>query len=647
MKKLITFGLSAATALSMTGGVLMPIAGAVTIAELQAQIATLTAQLAAMSGEDTSTTTCYNWSGSLTIGSTGPDVTTLQNYLTGTGHFTFSGGATGYFGSITQAAVAAWQAANGVAPAVGYWGPISQAKYTSMCSAAEEEEEAGDLEGGAGSVSDYEVDSSYSNEEVGEGEEDVIVYGLDIEVDDSSDIEVTAVAIDLDQNTANNDKFEDYADEVSVWLGDEEYARVDADEFDEDSAWRKTITLDNGAIIAAGETEGLRIAVSGVGNLDTNDFTETWDVEFDNIRFKDATGATISEDPGTNVVTFSFEDFATSADVVMKISSGDEDINTAHVIDISNTGETDDEPIMAFDLEVEGDSDLFLDDVQVEFTVTGAGHIDEMLSAVYLYMDGEKVKSENIPTDEETVVFDDMDLDLTAGETYSFVVKGDFLSTGGVLIDNGDTIACDIGTVERQAFDVEDEDGEDLANGDREGSADGEAHAVFDSGISVELVSIDKERTFVADAGGETDQGTYEIVFKVAAFGDNMYVDASQEDDNGADAAGQGVVYDINMSGGVATVSDDAFDVADTENLDQAGGEFWIEEDDDRTFTLTVTLTGDAAADGSYEVVLESINWIDATTAEAAGGVIDGDFVNYYNYNLGSYKTGSLFLNDM
>ena len=77
-------------------------------------------------------TTACTFTASLTLGSKGAEVTCLQNYLTGTGHFTFSGGATGFFGPVTQAAVAAWQAANGVTPAVGYFGPISQAKYTAI-----------------------------------------------------------------------------------------------------------------------------------------------------------------------------------------------------------------------------------------------------------------------------------------------------------------------------------------------------------------------------------------------------------------------------------------------------------------------------------------------------------------------------------
>ena len=46
------------------------------------------------------------------------------------GHLSVS--ATGYFGSLTKAAAASWQAANGVSPAAGYFGSISRAKYDGM-----------------------------------------------------------------------------------------------------------------------------------------------------------------------------------------------------------------------------------------------------------------------------------------------------------------------------------------------------------------------------------------------------------------------------------------------------------------------------------------------------------------------------------
>ena len=77
----------------------------------------------------TTTTTSATFSRDLTLGSTGADVTALQNWLISKGH-TIAAGATGYFGAQTRAALAAYQAANGITPAAGYFGPITRAKVT-------------------------------------------------------------------------------------------------------------------------------------------------------------------------------------------------------------------------------------------------------------------------------------------------------------------------------------------------------------------------------------------------------------------------------------------------------------------------------------------------------------------------------------
>lgn len=67
---------------------------------------------------------------SLTVGSRGADVTCLQNALVAGG--LLSATPTGYFGSLTKAAVVKWQMAAGVSPASGFFGAISRAKYASM-----------------------------------------------------------------------------------------------------------------------------------------------------------------------------------------------------------------------------------------------------------------------------------------------------------------------------------------------------------------------------------------------------------------------------------------------------------------------------------------------------------------------------------
>lgn len=107
-------------------------AQSVSIESLLQQIAALQAQLTALqvgSGSSVSVSAC-SFTRDLTVGAKGEDVTCLQKSLKSAGHLKVE--PTGYFGSLTKAAVAAWQVAGGVSPAVGYFGPKSRAKFSSM-----------------------------------------------------------------------------------------------------------------------------------------------------------------------------------------------------------------------------------------------------------------------------------------------------------------------------------------------------------------------------------------------------------------------------------------------------------------------------------------------------------------------------------
>ena len=72
----------------------------------------------------------------MTIGSTGPYVTELQGLLSELGYLSVPQGIPlGYFGSMTQEALARYQATLGVTPAAGYFGPITKsAMSTSFAS---------------------------------------------------------------------------------------------------------------------------------------------------------------------------------------------------------------------------------------------------------------------------------------------------------------------------------------------------------------------------------------------------------------------------------------------------------------------------------------------------------------------------------
>lgn len=100
------------------------------IASLLAQIQTLQAQLNAQTG-GTGTVPAYNYTRDLTVGSTGADVSALQQALIASGHLKITA-PTGYFGTLTRTALAAWQATNGVSPAAGYFGPLTRARFNSM-----------------------------------------------------------------------------------------------------------------------------------------------------------------------------------------------------------------------------------------------------------------------------------------------------------------------------------------------------------------------------------------------------------------------------------------------------------------------------------------------------------------------------------
>ncbi|MDP3004149.1 MAG: hypothetical protein Q8N43_01415, partial [Candidatus Azambacteria bacterium] len=132
--------LGAALVVALSLSLAVPKAGAVTIEELLVQIQALQAQLVQLQAQQgTGTATACTFTRSLYIGvSSGADVKCLQQYLNSTIYKVAVTGAgsvgneTNFYGSLTKAAVAKWQAANSVSPAVGYFGPISRAKYSAV-----------------------------------------------------------------------------------------------------------------------------------------------------------------------------------------------------------------------------------------------------------------------------------------------------------------------------------------------------------------------------------------------------------------------------------------------------------------------------------------------------------------------------------
>ena len=131
--KVVSAALTTTTAVWASGAMLFfPVVSAQTTADLQAQIAALLAQITQLQAQlnvssPSAMTTSCSFSRDLTVGVTGSDVMCLQKFLNASGFKVAASGAgsagneSEYFGSRSQAAVAAWQAAKGVSPAAGYF----------------------------------------------------------------------------------------------------------------------------------------------------------------------------------------------------------------------------------------------------------------------------------------------------------------------------------------------------------------------------------------------------------------------------------------------------------------------------------------------------------------------------------------------
>jgi len=113
-----------------------PTASAATMEELQAQIQTLLQQITALQEQIRTTAAspsdCHTFAADLAIGKTGAEVTALQQFLIANG-YQINAGATGYFGGQTQQALVRFQADQGIHPAVGYFGPLTRAKFQNIC----------------------------------------------------------------------------------------------------------------------------------------------------------------------------------------------------------------------------------------------------------------------------------------------------------------------------------------------------------------------------------------------------------------------------------------------------------------------------------------------------------------------------------
>ncbi|MBI2013499.1 MAG: peptidoglycan-binding protein [Candidatus Colwellbacteria bacterium] len=609
----------------------------------------------------------------LTVGSTGTDVTDLQNFLISKSAAMWPAGqaATGYFGPITQAALAKYQTSVGISPAAGYFGPITRAHMASIgqtgttgtgtttealcpngmtiasnCMTAPAGATGATCPNGnlvsnncmaagttglSGTVGSITINglSTYSAEQVGEGETDQKVIAFEIEAGSESDIELVSMQVEAFQISTGDDRDMDaYMKDVSIWLGSTEVGRDNVSAFSEPTTndFQRNMVL-SGARINAGETKTVYIAVSSLDNIDTGDSdTDDWAAGVATIRFRDGSGVTTTNtytlDLTDNVVDdtieqqFDFGSLATVASVELEVSlnTADDEINEAHLIKVNaGASDTNDIELLSFKMKAEG-SALQVTEVPVTLTVTGGSTTEsDIFKSAHLYREGVKIGSETV-ADGGAVTFDNLDFTIAKNDTEDFKILVDIQDIDGNLTV-GDTLQAQITATNVNNITVEDSSGQQLSDDDATGTALAEASEVRVIGFDFSLISATASITSPSDGAtaGSRDTGTYTIKFNLTAWGGDISIDRSCEEAD-ADTADQGIEFTVTNN--ASNTSTCTFASTADDNTDDTGAAWLISETETNEFTLTVALqpSTEAADDHFSKVYLTSINWDDVVT---------------------------------
>jgi hypothetical protein len=573
-------------------------------------------------------------------GSTGSQVIALQQTLNMTScKVAVSGaGAPGYetatFGPKTTAAVKCFQASNGLPGVDGIVGMQTGAKLALVmggtptpgpcpagyvCTPNGGGSSTGGLSGGAGDLN-ITTTSTDVEDEVGEGEEDVIIFGIEAEAD-GSDIAITNVKVSFQNNNyaSSSENFGKYVEEVTVWLGDTQVGSVDADDFSKDTGtpdeFSATIAL-SGAVVREDDEEKLYVAVTGVDTIETADQDASWDIQLESLRFTDGTGAALSgdvDDVDTYAENdaFTFEDSSENDSIELKSSSESPEDATVKVDEDTSTDD-----VLALVARLDNDddsSDATLFDVPVQIKIDNYGSdadtAEDVISDVFLTIDGDEYEGDLAGTS----TGDDFTVESSSGDlhadgttpryaVYNFDIDGDTVVGAGDVVDvevrvtlndqdgnyaENTIITAKIGNDE---IDAENEEEEDMAvdGSDRTG-------AVLTLNTSTATVTVEatEETGSSTDSDDAYEYGTYTFTIKIEAEGDDITFDADDD-----------IAYTI-LGGSDTSATSINFYKLSGDATDNGSNSFTVLEGDDATFSFSVVHDPDSA--GSYRVRLDTV----------------------------------------
>ena len=424
---------------SVAFGAFVPMAGAVTIAELQAQINALMAQLASLQGGSSASGVAIT--SDLTVGSSGSQVSALQSALVAQGHLVMPAGvAMGYFGSLTKAAVMKWQAANGV-PSTGYFGPLSRAKYNGSAGGTVPGSTVGGTTIGSittvgveGTITVSKNPSPASGTKVYEGDQKVKVLGIKLEPK-LSDVKVERIKVDMDTvSGGNNDQ------DIYNKIADTIYVMDESGNVLASSALNSSTVVKDGTdyfititgfnyVVAKNTVKVLYVALSAQSSFDSTYNGDSWSLGIPAEGVRATDGAGINLYGPTTAFTNSFTtegDLADSATLTVSTNSGTPQDQEVMCTLSSTEDECDRLELVSFDVKAEKDN-VVITDLDAYLAKTGTGTATS--STAYLYEGSTLVGSATIlnqsPNAGISVRFSDIDYSVSKDSTKTLSLQVD------------------------------------------------------------------------------------------------------------------------------------------------------------------------------------------------------------------------------
>lgn len=552
----------------------------------------------------------------LTIGSTGADVTALQNWLISKG-YSIPAGATGYFGAQTQAAVASYQAANGIVPVAGYFGPVTHAHVNQAIvivpgtpTPTNPGNNSDELDGDEARLSNFDLVREQSSGN--EGDEEVEVATVEFDVD-GGDIRVERMDLRVEgSNTSLNTQPWRYFDRIAIFADGDEIAEEDVDSRSDWSrsgdSYRLSFTgMDY--IVREGDTAELLIVADIAGNIDSADMTQTFIFSIDDrgIRAVDAEGIQQYVGEDSETVSFGF-DSEENGDLRISANSDNPDASILVADEDRESGEYD---VFVFDLENRDDVDSLLTDLTIDVTDMNVGvSASDVIRRATLEIDGDDFDGD---INGSTIEFEDMDAEIDGDDevTATLIIR---LARAATTTP----IAFSLANANVEAEGVR--SGNDASVS---GSASSETHTIAFTGIVVEPVSTSQ---MVVTPGNDASStyGTYSIRFEVTGLEEDAYIASTS-----ATTGTVGVQYVIGGNAFAGTESTSLTSTADMED-----GFYLVREGRTETFTLTVTL--DPTTAGTYDVRLDSVRFNDE--ADFTGSTV------FTVANESDYRTNPIYI---